>query len=214
LRIILALICALVVFVLTYAAAWTCMRNEMASDANMRTNIDFQRLRDWLATYHLTHSKYPDSFEDLISSVDDFKDRRHEPITRDSFREFFDIWGSRIQYKRLNETYELRSFGRDGKPGGVGFDADLFADPSHLPVLRPSFSQFLAQLPGSGALFRVALISSVCAAAIAFATTKSRTGTPLSTSRLWANCAAVTVSASIVAAFLAFVYIIASESHH
>jgi hypothetical protein len=140
LRIILTLMCALLVFVLTYAAAWTSTRDEMAIHANVIITSRFQWLHDRLATYYRAHSKYPDTFEDLVYSIDDFKDRRDEQITRDNFPEFFDIWNNRIQYQRTNGAYELRSFGRDGKPGGVGFDADLVADPGDLPVLRPSFS--------------------------------------------------------------------------
>ncbi len=179
-RLVSSTVCALVVFLLTYAAAWTFVRNEMAIDDGVSFNDNkFEILREWLATYYQTHFKYPDSFEDVVSSEDYFEARKHERITLDRFPEFFDRWGRRIGYKRINGTYELRSFGRDGVPGGVGPDADVWADPSQLSIPKISPAEFLIHSPGSRPLFRVAVLSSACAAAIAFAGSRRRSGAPL-----------------------------------
>lgn len=53
-----------------------------------------------------------------------------------------DSWGNPIQYSISEGEFALFSFGRDGKPGGVGLDADLYFDGRNRDKTRPTFEQF------------------------------------------------------------------------
>jgi hypothetical protein len=55
-----------------------------------------------------------------------------------------DAWGHRFLYSVKEGHPVVTSYGRDGKPGGVGFDCDLSSDDKPLPPENmPTFSQFL-----------------------------------------------------------------------
>lgn len=72
-----------------------------------------------------------------------------------------DYWGCPLFYSVHGTSYTLKSYGRDGKPGGSGFDRDLdasnttqsldFTNPAtwaNPPM--PSLRQFLFELPSGG----------------------------------------------------------------
>lgn len=47
------------------------------------------------------------------------------PNERDTYHDPKDAWGCAIAYRVKGEVYSLVSTGRDGRPGGVGLDADI-----------------------------------------------------------------------------------------
>lgn len=63
-----------------------------------------------------------------------------------------DAWGRPIMYSVEGAQFALSSFGRDGKPGGVGLDADLSrpdADPEEFMI---PFHQFILHEPARGVI--------------------------------------------------------------
>jgi hypothetical protein len=62
-----------------------------------------------------------------------------------------DAWGHRFLYSVKEGHPVVTSYGRDGKPGGVGFDCDLSSDDKPLPTENmPTFSQFLLHPAAKG----------------------------------------------------------------
>lgn len=123
-----------------------------------------------------------------------------------------DLWGHPFYYRQTTDGIELACLGRDGKAGGVGLDADMFVgDKPNDPKMRLPLSQFLFETPGSGALFAVALMAGLFAGGIWLSAPKAK---PTSTTRLVAGIAVTTISAVVVAVFLALVHVAAVQSGH
>jgi hypothetical protein len=75
-----------------------------------------------------------------------------------------DGWGRPLVYSVQGTTFTLLSYGRDGKPGGTGFDRDLeagqvisrsqsdpvYENPYETPSYRPTLRQFVFELPSKG----------------------------------------------------------------
>ncbi|MCA9015891.1 MAG: type II secretion system protein GspG [Planctomycetaceae bacterium] len=134
-RLMIALLCGFVVFVILNLAAWYNLRGER----NMRRNQDFTRLyglrklQVQIVDYHETHGALPDDLAEIPNAVATLN-QPGEPL--------LDSWGNPFQYRRTGDDYELFSWGRDGKPGGVGLDADLYHDGRNHELSLPTFSQF------------------------------------------------------------------------
>lgn len=63
-------------------------------------------------SYRVDNNVYPERIEDLASGL------------YQTFLHAVDPYGKRYQYSRGSDDYVLTGFGRDGRPGGEGFDAD------------------------------------------------------------------------------------------
>lgn len=72
-----------------------------------------------------------------------------------------DWWGNDFEYIVLDEAnYSLISYGRDAKPGGVGYDSDLSLQLTCMKSVRPTLFQFVTDWPVlSEIAFSWALIS-------------------------------------------------------
>lgn len=79
--------------------------------------------------------------------------------------QFLNGWNHPYQYKVDGDKYVLYSLGKDGKPGGEGLDADLYAGDWPEP---PTFSQFMFDLPTRGVM-AACILSGVCAGLICLA---------------------------------------------
>lgn len=55
-----------------------------------------------------------------------------------------DPWGTPFLYKIEGDSVVLGSLGRDKSPGGVGIDADIFANTPESSISPPTFEQFLS----------------------------------------------------------------------
>ena len=60
--------------------------------------------------------------------------------------QLLDSWNQPFEYSIQNNNYVLTSFGRDGKPGGIGLDCDLTNLQPKPPQSQLTLSQF-ASLP-------------------------------------------------------------------
>ena len=153
-RLVAALVAAALVFALIYTIAWTILRSAVVcgdyGDAGRLTMMknDFLRIRIALSDFNRQHDRYPQSLDDLP----DFKDWRLR-----------DRWKHPYHYSRTETGFRLLSLGRDGKPGGLGLDADIDSEVENTIRIDPTFSQFLWEGVGSATLLWVALIASLCA---------------------------------------------------
>ena len=65
------------------------------------------------------HGSYPLTLEEMTDHVG-------EPYGKDQLeRRMRDSWGNSMVYSSDGKTWELLSYGADGKPGGIGLDADI-----------------------------------------------------------------------------------------
>jgi hypothetical protein len=104
-----------------------------------------------------------------------------------------DMWDHPYHYRVNGDGFELYSLGADGRPGGLGRDADLYPSSKGLPPELPTLRQFTFDLPTEG-VQRICIAAGVCAALVCLLVTRSRRGAGL-LSRM-----AVTVIGAIIIA--------------
>jgi general secretion pathway protein G len=75
--------------------------------------------------YHLNTGQYPKTLDDLIKCPAGLEAKWAGPYLKE--KQLFDPWGFEYMYEpnSVNPAgYDLISYGRDGKPGGEGYNAD------------------------------------------------------------------------------------------
>ena len=192
---------AVLVFILVYVSAWAEMRQQVAMGDISPPGIwimrnDFFQIRQALADYRQKHGQYPES----LNQVPELKEMR-----------LIDAWGHPYQYTKTENGYSLISLGRDGKPGGVGLDADIDSDQEHI-LVEPTLSQFLFEAAGGRTLLNVALLASLFAGLTCYIASGSREERPASVIALLLSIAVTTVGAVIVSFFLVTIYL--AGNHH
>lgn len=132
-----ALLCGLVVFVILFVSAWVNLRGERGFCSNQ--NFSRHQMRNLgmvISDYQKEHGSLPLKLTDLPQE-------NHIWNTPDEIPA--DGWERPFQYQPQETSYELFSFGRDGKQGGIGLDADLYLDDRNRELSLPTFSQYLQE---------------------------------------------------------------------
>ena len=197
-----ASLAAICIFLLVYWSAWAGPRNSIAV-GSYQAEMMLMRLGQvsgLIEQYAEKNGRYPDTLREASPWVV-------------GEQQLPDIWGNPIQYARINNGrgYRLWSLGRDGKPGGVGLDADFELTGGYkIPI---TFHQFLFKGEESGGLFATALSAGLCAWLACFLITVPRRQSSVAS---WPNllaAATVTVLATLfVVVCLASVYLFVN--HH
>jgi hypothetical protein len=137
-RLVLCLATAVVISATAYLCAWTTYRNNVYPlSPPYLTRVDLALLREEMEGRKAEGGGPPARLSDL----DVVKEKR---VLTDNTGEPVDRWGRAFQYRVLPGGYVLYSHGRDGKPGGVGPDADLYAGADDSWAARPTLLQFTA----------------------------------------------------------------------
>jgi len=175
LRLLVSLVVAGLVLGICTQVAYRQFCSSAIRYAPLLTLRDIGRVRDAIEEYRRQHRRLPRRLSDF-PQVTGRVDKTGWPL---------DWWGrGRFHYWTDGTRYRISSYGRDGKPGGLGLDYDLSSDdlanddPSRaaggLPALpreaEPTFWQFATDLQygrthGSGAMM---LAASILAGAAAF----------------------------------------------
>jgi hypothetical protein len=104
-----------------------------------------------LREYHAEHGAWPESICEL-----------HEDWCNEG-NEFGDGWERPFVYSVHDDGFELYSLGRNGRPGGIGLDADLYSDRRNDAAARLPFRQFFHDTPTGGNRVICLLIAVVAA---------------------------------------------------
>jgi hypothetical protein len=105
-----------------FLAAWSSYRS-MSSYIRWHP----QRLATLVEEYKNIHGAYPTTLRDALVA---------EPVAADK-----DVWDHPYHYRVEGNTFRVESYGRDGRPGGEGFDSDATQDTAEPFV--PTLRQFL-----------------------------------------------------------------------
>jgi general secretion pathway protein G len=134
-HLLIALLCGFTVFLILIVSAWYNLRGErnICRNQDFTRNYGLLKLDHQIKDYQEKHGVLPDTLAE-IPDVHAMLQLPGEPL--------LDSWGNPFQYRRQGETYELFSYGRDGQPGGVGLNADLYHDQRNRKLARPTFQQF------------------------------------------------------------------------
>jgi hypothetical protein len=194
-----ASIAAACVFVLTYWAAWgTRSFVAVGQGGPILMARDAHQLQELLDQYVKRHGRYPDRLAEVVSSDEEA-------------RHYVDPWKNPYQYEKTDKGFRLFSLGRDGKPGGIGLDADFDLTNTSLPALQVTLLQFLFEGEGSGRLFVIALSASACAWLMCFLlAVLPQQPSMISWPRFLMSVLVTTVAAFFVAGCLIAIYLVGS----
>lgn len=146
-----ALVFGLIVTGLSLMAAWdTGGRVYYLTYERIRTDFALQAIDEKVNAYRMKHGVLPRSL----------KQAGFVETDNGSNSSAVDGWRHPFAYSVRGNQYFIVSYGRDGKPGGVGIDYDLSNVKPHPPEAFMTFPQFLAQ-PGYERMIGVCFISGI-----------------------------------------------------
>ncbi len=123
----------------SYLCAYFNLRAEFDRFKNNDLRGEFAAIRQALEEAKGKLGRYPASLEDLDAP-------QLSSVRGPSTGVLGDPWGKPLVYRSDGTSYSLMSLGRDGRPGGIGLDADRDSSPNaSVPV--PTFRQFTFDLP-------------------------------------------------------------------
>jgi general secretion pathway protein G len=97
-----------------------------ASDANRKSaTVQIEKISNAVELYRLETGQYPESLDDLVTRPAGLE-RWNGPYVRKQSR-LQDPWGNRlvIEVPGRNGSFDIISYGGDGRPGGDGDAADI-----------------------------------------------------------------------------------------
>lgn len=171
-----SLLVGLAMTLIAFLISWRMFGSEFYGNTKLRSET-LSTIRD----IRVAAEGYKDLYKELppsLSALSKAKDRvsvKSSSWSPKKKTEWKDGWNQPFHYTVDGTTWTVISYGRDGKPGGVDFDADLsnhnYYHPPQIdftrPSLRPSLSKFAFQLPTSGVM-GAALLAGLLSAIISF----------------------------------------------
>ena len=106
------------------------------------TRIRLKFIADSIAAYRQQFGVSPQSLGDLAKSTNSLPPEYWEHL--------IDGWGNPMVLSINTTNLVVTSYGRDGKPGGIGLDYDLTTENPDPKEARPTFQQFLYEMPTKG----------------------------------------------------------------
>ena len=110
-----------------------------------------EALRDVLDRHRQEVGRYPERLDELRWPPPE-PGQPDRPVAPE---ELMDLWKQPYQYWVDGGGYTLFSLGRDGRPGGIGLDADLYGP--GMQDCRPTLRQFVFEAPSGGILLTCGL---------------------------------------------------------
>lgn len=150
-----ALGAGLVVSALSIVVLWRIFRDHPAFwSEHKATQLTLRAIDQAIAEYRQQGHQLPASLTELgpPDLLRPYLDQRGRIV---------DGWGQPFGYSVRGEHYLLLSYGRDGKPGGMGLDYDL-SDRNRLPPEgAPTLCQFVLDRPTGGVLLTAGMVGIV-----------------------------------------------------
>jgi hypothetical protein len=141
---------ALVTLLIAVLASWLEYRRHFHwLDPQATTQEHLDRLAKGLEQYHESKGRWPATLAELgelesLHWLNDPRSRRDE-------------WGHELLYLPGPDHPVVRSLGRDGQPGGTGFDHDLTGGEPIADAASASLGDFLREQPSRGMMLTCAL---------------------------------------------------------
>ena len=148
-----------------------------------------------IVDYRLTHHTLPRSLSQLKTEAGD-RDYSQNP----------DGWGRPFVYTVRGTHFLVTSYGRDGKPGGTGWDTDLTSDNPHPPNDGLTFRQFLTYRE-TQELVQWSCISGILAGLLCWFTIRPQTFTWRGTLSLAAQVLVTLAAAAVIALAITVLHI-------
>jgi hypothetical protein len=135
--VIVSIIAAVAVFVVIIVSGWMNFRDvELVCPRQWETHNSLRQLNLMVRSLIKENGKPPATLTVSETNISP----EHYANRNDRF---IDAWGRELHYElKSDDSFIIYSLGRDGKPGGVGLDADLFTDLREGQLKWPTFMQF------------------------------------------------------------------------
>ncbi len=164
-RLLLGFITAATVYFTAFFCAWYEYR------AFPNLHLEHQRTRSTLETVRKDIQDYQRDNAKLPTTLSDVYPKRD--VQEEDSGLLKDGWQRPLVYRVENERFELLSYGKDGQPGGIGFDADIYSDQLTSRDHLPTFRQFNSAW-GVGGIKGVCLLSGIFVFLLFFSYDKNR----------------------------------------
>lgn len=195
LRLLLACLFGGAITALALSAGQSEAAHSILESRQATTRHTLTQINKAIADYHLTHHTLPRSLSQLKTEAGD----------RD-YSQYPDGWG-RPFVCTVRGTHSLvTSYGRDGKPGGTGWDTDLTSDNPHPPNDGLTFRQFLTY-PETQDLVQWACISGILASLLCWFTVQPQTLTWRSSLGLAGQVLVTLAAAAVIAMAITVLHI-------
>jgi hypothetical protein len=186
---------------LTLAAAWQqAIDYPYLNWEQQQTRRDLGFIDQAIHDYQEKKHALPDSLAQLASA-----DLKHGVRRMDPDGTVRDGWGRPFVYTVSGNSYRVVSYGRDGKPGGVGLDADVSNVEPRPSRSRLTLQQFLEMREIHGAIW-AAGVAGILACLIALLTVRPADVTRRGALSLIAKVAATVIATVFVGAFIAMLH--------
>jgi type II secretory pathway pseudopilin PulG len=189
------LVIAFAVFATAFFCAWRGygnFSNYRASEHATRQYLT--QLTEEIERHRAAKGRLPDSLAELEVV-------RKGETRLDDAGQAADAWGNPYRYRVEGDNYSLYSFGRDGRPGGVGLDADVYPWEVGQTLQPPTLWQFAFEMQTGGIVASCAL-AGILAGLVWFQTLEEPTDVGRSWTRFLTavGAMAVTLVVSVFAA--------------
>ncbi|HEX4071518.1 MAG TPA: type II secretion system protein GspG, partial [Planctomycetaceae bacterium] len=181
-NVLMAFFYSTILFVIVYASAWQGLSGNYQNRPRQYESFNIvTEVISAVQNFQKAHGRLPANLTDKEVSaklwlVQGRLDPKAGPL---------DAWGHPLHYEVKGDKFTVVSYGRDGRPGGVGIDADLGGPgargafiltnaPNVGPLPPPTFEQFLTtrdneEIAGSSVVMWATLCG-ICAFGLMFAT--------------------------------------------
>ena len=141
-RLLIALLVGSGVCVVAVFVAWSGQSKAPGFQHSRFLAFDkIRQIESAIEEYRQETGSLPASFADL-EGMEEIGEFIENGVIRDD-------WDHPLVYSQKGVGYTVRSYGRDGKPGGAGLDSDL-STPATSFTVQPTFYQFVFEMPTGG----------------------------------------------------------------
>lgn len=151
----------------------------------------------------------------IVQAVDAYRERNHTlprslsqlkaETGNEDYSQYSDGWGRPFVYTVRGTHYLVASYGRDGRPGGTGWDVDTTSDNPRPPDSGLTFRQFLTN-PDTRDMVESACVSGVVAGLLCLVTVRPKTLT-------WRSAISLTVQVVVTLGAAAWVAMVITALH-
>jgi general secretion pathway protein G len=188
----------LIVSGISLETGWRNAQGSMAWAEQRETQLELKSLDGVITTYRQQFGSDPTNFEQMQSATNFF------PWMED--HKFVDLWGHPLVFSIEGTNTIIISYGRDGKPGGVGVDCDLTTKNPKPKEAIPTLGQFWENERLHGMIL-TALACGALAALLSFVTVRVPNFTPRGLMVAGLSLSATFVGAVIVAGIITILHI-------
>lgn len=167
-----------------------------APAARIQQYLTQDELRD-LAKANLDYQK---KFGEPARSISDLEKMTNDLVVFDTQSDG-DGWHHPFVFSVSGTNVTITSYGRDGKPGGIGLDCDLTTANWAPPEARPTFEQFVYDMP-TGGMIKTSIACGGLAFLLALFTIKIPTLSRSGFLRLALRLILTTIAAAFVATII------------